>query len=143
MPVSTSAALSVKQRFKNLGATNLYSIVNTARKGLKTSIFYEFAEAINMPEKKLAGIINLTSRTISNYKDQKKYFGPSYSEHLLKLIALFEKGEELFGNVDEFNYWLKKDFWNSDEKPENWLTTPGGVDLLMEELDKIAQGYPA
>jgi uncharacterized protein (DUF2384 family) len=95
-----------------------------------------------MPEKSLAGIINLSARTLSNYKEQQKNLEPIYSEHLLKLITLFEKGEEVFGNVDEFNYWLKKAFWNAKETPMDWLVTPGGVDLLMKELEKLAQGYP-
>ncbi len=95
-----------------------------------------------MPEKNLAGIINLSSRTISNYKEQQKNLEPVYSEHLLKLITVFEKGEEIFGNIDEFNYWLKKPFWNSAETPMSWIITPGGVDLLLEELEKLAQGYP-
>ena len=90
----------------------------------------------------LAGIINLSARTISNYKDQRKVLEPVQGEHLLKLISLFEKGEAIFGNIDEFNYWLRKPFWNSSETPLEWISTPGGVDLLMEELDKLAQGYP-
>ena len=68
---------------------------------------------------------------------------PAYSEHLLKLIALFEKGEDIFGNIDEFNYWLKKPLWNSEDKPSDWIVTQGGVDMIMEELDRLAQGYPA
>ena len=67
---------------------------------------------------------------------------PNYSEHLLKLINLFEKGEEVFGNITEFKYWLGKPFWNSSEIPFNWLNTPGGVDLVSDELDRLAEGYP-
>ncbi len=133
---------SVKNRFKHLNLINPHSIVFSARKGLKTKVFYDFAETIKMPEKNLAGIINLSSRTISNYKEQQKNLEPVYSEHLLKLITVFEKGEEIFGNIDEFNYWLKKPFWNSAETPMSWIITPGGVDLLLEELEKLAQGYP-
>lgn len=85
---------------------------------------------------------NLSSRTISNYKESKKNLDPLYGEHLLKMIVLYEKGEQIFGNVDEFNYWLRKPFWNSNETPSDWLGTGGGVDFLTEELDKLAQGYP-
>jgi uncharacterized protein (DUF2384 family) len=67
---------------------------------------------------------------------------PVYSEHLLKLIHLYERGEDIFGNIDEFNYWLNKPFWNSREKPIDWMITPGGVDLLLTEIDKLAEGYP-
>ncbi|MDQ3142471.1 MAG: DUF2384 domain-containing protein [Bacteroidota bacterium] len=131
----------VKRKFKNLKLNNLHAVVSLARKRLNTKIFYDFAETIQMTEKRLAAIIHLSTRTISNYKEQKKTLEPLYSEHLLKLILLFEKGEELFGNIDEFNYWLKKPFWNSKEIPMDWIVTPGGVDLLVEEMESLAQGY--
>ncbi len=73
------------------------AIVVSAGKGLKTKVFYDFAETKKMPEKNLAFIINLSARTISNYKEKRKNLEPLYSEHLLKLIVLFEKGEEVFG----------------------------------------------
>jgi len=141
-----SVALSnqhcVRSRFKNLNVNNAHQIVSFARKGVKAKLFYDLAEVAKMSEKALAAIINLSARTISNYKEQQKVLEPVYGEHLLKLVALYEKGESFFGNVDEFNYWLKKPFWNSKETPLDWMVTPGGVDLLMEELDKLAQGYP-
>lgn len=142
MAVSPVINSSVHRRFKNLGLDNPYQLASAARKGIKPKLFYDFADAIKMSEKTLAGIINLSARTLSNYKGQQKVLEPVYSEHLLKLIALFEKGEAIFGNIDEFNYWLRKPFWNSKETPMDWLVTPGGVDLLTKELEKLAQGYP-
>jgi uncharacterized protein (DUF2384 family) len=133
---------SVRNKFRNLDLSNAYQLLITARKGVKPKVFYDFAEVANMPEKSLAGIINLSARTISNYKEQQKTLEPIFGEHLLKLICLFEKGEAIFGNVDEFNYWLRKPFWNAKEKPIDWIVTPGGVDLLLIELEKLAQGYP-
>ena len=140
--VSNQAVSTIKSKFNHLDMDSNFDIVISARKGLQPKVFYDFAEAIKMPEKNLAALINLSSRTISNYKELQKKLDPLYGEHLLKLIALYEKGEQLFGNVDEFNYWLRKPFWNSDEKPSDWLSTAGGVDFLAEELDKLAQGYP-
>jgi putative toxin-antitoxin system antitoxin component (TIGR02293 family) len=133
----------IKSKFKDLDILNNHSIVFSARKGLKTKIFYDFADTIKMPEKNLAFIINLSARTISNYKIKRKNLEPLYSEHLLKIIALFKKGEEIFGTIDEFSYWLNKPFWDSKQKPIDWIVTSGGVDLVMEEIDKLAQGYPA
>ncbi len=78
-----------------------------------------------------------------NYLQTKKSLDPVQGEHLLKLINLFDKGVELFGSIDEFNYWLNKPFWNALEKPMDWLITPGGVDLVALELDRIGYGYPA
>ena len=140
--VSNSNKNSVGYRFKNFDLSNLNSIVLTARKGLKTKVFYDFAETINIPEKNLAALINISARTIGNYKNEEKLLDPIYSEHLLKLIHLYEKGEDLFGDVNEFNYWLKKPFWNKKMTPNDLINTTGGVDLIIEELDKLAEGYP-
>lgn len=144
MPAAISANIqtTIKKRFESLDVRSSYAIVFAARKGLPAKVFYDFAEAIKMPEKALANIINLSSRTISNYNQQQKLLEPIHSEHLLKLIALYEKGEDIFGNIEEFNYWLRKPFWNYEETPLSWIITSGGVDLVMEELDKLAQGYP-
>ena len=143
MPSTLENKNTIRSKFKELDLLNHYAIFLSARKGVKTKTFYDFAEIIKMPEKNLASIINLSARTISNYKEKKKPLEPIYSEHLLKLIAVFEKGEEIFGSIDEFNYWLRKPFWGSEEKPIDWLVTSGGVDLVAEEIDQLAQGYPA
>jgi putative toxin-antitoxin system antitoxin component (TIGR02293 family) len=141
MAGSVQISVSIRDRFQGLDIQNGSGIVFSARKGVKPKIFFEFADSINMPEKKLALLINISSRTVHNYKDQQKPLEPVQSEHLLKLIALFGKGEDIFGNIDEFNYWLQKPFWNSKEKPIDWLTTPGGVDLVMDELGRLSHGY--
>lgn len=118
-------------------------IFRYAKKGVKSEVFYAFAEAIKFSNKSLANLLHLSSRTLSNYHQTKKSLEPVQGEHLLKLIALYDKGVELFGSVDEFNYWLNKPFWNSDEQPMDWLITPGGVDLVVQELDRLGYGYPA
>jgi putative toxin-antitoxin system antitoxin component (TIGR02293 family) len=141
MAIAPHPPHSSRTRFSSLDTNSNFAIVLSARKGIKPKVFYDFADSIKMPEKSLATLINLSSRTISNYKAQQKSLEPVQSEHLLKLIALFGKGEELFGNVDEFNYWLQKSFWSSKERPIDWLMTPGGVDLVNDEMDRLAHGY--
>ena len=133
---------TIKQKFKNFDLKNNYNLVFSARKGVKPKVFYDFAATIKMSEKDLAKLLNVSARTITNYDKQQKTLEPLQSEHLLKLIALFDKGEEIFGNIDEFNYWLKKPFWKSGETPMHWIITHGGVDLVMNELDRLAEGYP-
>lgn len=133
---------SVKKRFNHLSLSNPVQLIITAKKGVRATVFYEFAEAIQMPENNLAAILNITARTVSNYHGKQKVLNPVQSEHLLKLIGLYEKGEEIFGNLDEFTYWLQKPLWNENQKPVDWLITPGGVDLIKLELDRLAHSYP-
>ena len=44
--------------------------------------------------------------------------------------------------MEDFSLWLQRPFYNSEEKPMDFLNTPGGVDLIAAEVEKIAQGYP-
>ena len=128
--------------YRNFVIQNNYSLVKKARSGINTDVFYTFAESINLPEMVVAAMINLSPRTISNYRDANKNLEAHHSEHLLKLISLFEKGKEYLGNINEFNRWLKIPFWNSEEIPFDFLNTSGGVDLLIVRLERMAQGYP-
>ena len=121
--------------------TSNEAIFFAARKGVLPTVFYHFAKTSQLAEKDLARLINLSARTISNYQERQKPLARVESEHLLKLIALYKKGEALFGSVAEFNQWLRKPFWNRDDRPIDWLDTPSGVDLIMSELDRVAHGY--
>ncbi len=140
-PSTASYKDNLQKRFQNLHLDNPVQLALSARQGVAAVLFYSFAQSIKMPEKTLAQLLHIHPRTISNYREQQKSLNPIESEHLLKLIALFRKGEEVFGNVDEFNYWLQKPFWDSNEKPIDWLVTPGGVDLVSDELSRLAHGY--
>ena len=132
---------AVARQFKDLDLKNKLSIAYSARRGVQPKLFYSFLTVSKLPEKNLAMLININPRTIRNYLSQKKKLDSVVSEHLLKLIALYIKGEEIFGNIDEFNYWLKKPFWKSKENPIDLLVTPGGVDIVSDELDRINYGY--
>ena len=61
---------SVRNKFRNLDLSNAYQLLITARKGVKPKVFYDFAEVANMPEKSLAGIINLSARTLRGCKNR-------------------------------------------------------------------------
>jgi putative toxin-antitoxin system antitoxin component (TIGR02293 family) len=134
--------LELGARFNKLKLDNNFDIVKLARKGISTSLFYEFADAAGFSESQLATIMNVSARTIKNYQHSEKLLEPVQSEHLLKLVALFLKGEIIFGNISEFIYWLNKPLWSNKDKPMDWLITPGGADLVQDELERLANAYP-
>jgi uncharacterized protein (DUF2384 family) len=77
-----------------------------------------------------------------NYAQQGKKLEPAQSEHLLKLVLLFDLGIAAFGTVDEFNIWLNKKCWNAKDAPMDWLITPGGVDMVKAQIEQLMEGYP-
>ena len=131
---------SLEGKFVQYSA-GLPELVRYARKGVKTSVFYTFANLIHMPDKYLAELINISPRTLSNYKEDDRPLEPVKGEHLLKLIVLFKKGEDVFSDLHEFREWLQKPLSHLKDKPVKWLVTPGGVDLISQEVDRIAYGY--
>lgn len=133
---------SIHRKFKGLSQANPYQLTKIARKGVSVKVFFDLAESIKMSTSSLASIINLATRALTQIHTLQKTLKPAQSEHLLKLIRLFEKGERLFGSVDEFKYWLNKSFWMGKERPIEWLATPGGVNLLRMKMEKMAHCYP-
>ena len=117
-------------------------IVRKARTGVPVALFYRFAKDIGWNEKDVAKLLNTSVKTFQNYRTQSKSLEPSTAEHLLKLIDLFKKGEQIFAGKENFNQWLKTDSWNGTGQPVSWLNTQGGVDVINEELDNILVGNP-
>ena len=132
---------AIRKKFDKLGLKDNLSIVHSARRGIRPTIFYSFAESAKLAEKDLAILIHLHPRTLRNYNNAQKNLDLVESEHLLKLIALYAKGEELMSNVAEFNNWLNSEVETLKGKPYELLSSPGGIDLVSDELDKLAHGY--
>ena len=144
MPVArdTKKINQALKRLQALGLNNPNQLLERARKGADSTVFYDLALVGNLTENLLASIINISARTILNYAQQGKKLEPAQSEHLLKLVLLFELGITAFGTADEFNIWLNKKFWNAKDAPMDWLITPGGVDMVKAQIEQLMEGYP-
>jgi len=132
----------VMEKFAKYGNATARALSAYARKGLTPEVFYSFADISHLTDTRLGKLINMHPRTVRNYSENKKTLEPIVSEHLLKLITLYGRGEEIFGSIEEFNHWLNKPSHTSKEKPIDLLVTPGGVDLVLEDVERLAQGYP-
>lgn len=65
---------SLKRKFNNIDMASNFAIVISARKGLRTKVFYDFAEAIHMPEKTwLQSSICLPERSVT-IKNHRKHW---------------------------------------------------------------------
>jgi len=63
-------------------------------------------------------------------------------EHVMILMTLQTKAESILGNAFEFEKWLHALTPNNNDL-SSLLSTPKGVETLSNELDRIAEGYPA
>jgi putative toxin-antitoxin system antitoxin component (TIGR02293 family) len=118
-----------------------FSLVMEARKGVLARIAFEVANRLHLHADQLADILHTSTKTLRNYRQSKKKLNPAHSEQTLKLLAMHTKGQKVFGNPESFRRWLEKPAYGLDEQiPLDMLQTSGGIDLVMEELDRIAYG---
>lgn len=118
-----------------------FSLVMAAREGIFARIAFEVADLLQLHLNQMADILHTTTKTLQNYRQSKKKLSPAHSEQTLKLFALQLKGKEVFGVAAAFRRWLEKPAYGLDgQVPLALLETSGGIDLVMEELERIAYG---
>lgn len=118
-----------------------FKMVNRAQSGLPVSAFSDLIEISGLTNEELAGLLGLSYKTIQRYQKDGKKLNVQNSEQLLKMIALYQKAEEVFGDLESFNRWLRKpSVGMGNQQPLSFLQTSGGIDLIREELLRIEHG---
>ncbi|WP_332735220.1 type II RES/Xre toxin-antitoxin system antitoxin [Flavihumibacter sp.] len=121
--------------------SNPVAMVMRAAEGLAVSVFYKIIQITALNKNQLAAFIDVTPKTIDNYRIRRHKLGRTESEQLLQLMALYKKGQEIFGNSEDFNLWLKQPASGlGGIVPFELLYTQGGINLVMEELLRIEYG---
>jgi putative toxin-antitoxin system antitoxin component (TIGR02293 family) len=119
--------------------------LNKIRENKNHRVIIDIQSLTKLPQKVLATqVFEVSEKTFMNYKKSDGAFSDHTAELIVKLKELYEKGELLFGNVDEFNNWLAEPaFGLGDLIPKNIMNTVTGIDLILEELIRIEFGATA
>ena len=121
--------------------SNPVAMVMRAAEGLAVSVFDKIIQITALNKNQLAAFIDVTPKTIDNYRIRRHKLDRTESEQLLQLMALYKKGQEIFGNSEDFNLWLKQPASGlGGIVPFELLYTQGGINLVMEELLRIEYG---
>ena len=135
--IKTSNTVS---RYKHI-FDNPLILVREANKGLSSDEFFRFVELSGQNPVLLSGYMNLSLKTLSRYRRSRKKLSPDKSEQLLKWFAIYIKGISVFGDIESFNNWLKKNALGlGNIPPIALMNTSTGIDLIMEELKRIEYG---
>lgn len=120
---------------------DLFTIVVAARKGVNANAFFDVVSVSGIDRNKLADLMNVSLKTLLRYRQQNKKLNATKSERVLKLIALYKKGEEIFGSASEFHKWMEEPSYGlGNMVPFDLMHTSGGIDLINEELKRIEFG---
>jgi len=119
---------------------NPMATVIVANKGISATSFDKVSSLFGRKER-LASLLNVSVKTMQRYQKEGKKLNPLNSEMVLKFIALFQKGIEIFGLRKAFLNWLEKPAIGlGNLRPYDLLKTSSGIDLVQEELIRIEYG---
>lgn len=119
-----------------------YSLIDAAHEGIGTQYFDNLLAKSGMQKGVLASLVGIDVKTVDNYRKNAKKFDVLEAELLLKLERLFSLGEDVFEDMKEFREWLGiHSISLGNKKPIALLNTSTGVDLVYDELLRIAHGY--
>lgn len=125
----------------NVSAENDYTMAQKAQAGLHVSAFFDLVSISGLTNQELSSLLDLSFKTIQRYQKEGKKLNALNSEQLLKLISLYQKAEEVFGDVSSFDRWLRKPAAGlGNNNPFKFMQTPGGIDLIQNELYRIEYG---
>jgi len=116
-------------------------LVEEGAAGVPVSAVFDLIGFTRLRKEFFADMLNISSKTLDRYRQAEKKLNPASSEMMLKLFSLYKKGEETFGNIDEFLKWIEKPAYGLGYKvPKTLIQTPAGMDLIMDELTRIQYG---
>jgi uncharacterized protein (DUF2384 family) len=89
----------------------------------------------------IAGWLNISVRTLRNYRNPEIRIRENIKEQALLLMSLFVHGNDVFGSVAEFRYWLNSEnFYFDGHKPSSMLNTVSGIRFVNERLHAMEYG---
>lgn len=133
-----------KVSYSSIDDNYALSLIEIVRKGIKFSMFINFANKSPFSLNEWSAFLHLSERTMQRYKKEERTFEPLQSEKILEIAILYKKGVEVFGNHEKFNSWLETvNLALGKVKPKDLFDNSFGINLLKDELVKIEHGILA
>jgi putative toxin-antitoxin system antitoxin component (TIGR02293 family) len=140
MKAENKPAEKVYKLYANYLDNEEQSIVSEPQEVYATA-FNDMVAVANYDKDFAADLLDVSYKTVTRYQKEKKKLSPLQSEYILKTIALFNKGNKVFGSEESFNRWLDKPaFGLGNKTPRKLITTVGGINYVIDELNRIAHG---
>lgn len=116
------------------------TIQQLARQGITGEVIGYVAEQGIVLED-IARVMGVNAKTVRNYQRTNAHLSPQQSEQLIKYDQLLARGNHVFGSLEAFNRWLHKPAYGLDgEQPIDLLVTSEGINLVSDEVERIANG---
>jgi len=126
---------------KTQSALTLFQKATLSKSGLPISILNSIASKFKLSVPMLAGIFEVSEKTLRTKLKKGESLKPFESDHALSLLQLYQEGMATFENKDNFLKWMDGE-WEALNfvSPFTFLYSKSGVDFLIEELKSIRHG---
>lgn len=104
-----------------------------------------FDELIGLSDIVVSNWLNITTRTLRNYRKSKEIeLKDTTKEHIITILALYNHGIEVFDSKADFEKWLStKNMLLDNKAPLEFLDTISGIKLIDNRLTAMEFGENA
>lgn len=94
-----------------------------------------------MPDEIIAGWLNISVKTLRNYRNPENRIKENIKEQILLLLSLYRHGTDVFGDELRFNQWLNtENFFLEESPPASMLNTISGIRFVEDRLRAMEFG---
>lgn len=130
--------------FFEIFLSNKFLLISVIQKGLPYSFFDTIQNYTPFNTEDWLSFLDISSKTLSRYKESDKLFKPYQSEKMIELTEVTHVGLDVFGHIDKFRIWLDTpNFSLGNLKPIDLLKDSYGKELVLAELTRINYGILA
>ena len=130
----------MKQPIVSIRLQNPLDLIEFSRKGLSRAAVDLVAQKIGFSDREMARILNISERTFHRYTPDTQ-LDTSSTERLLKLMLLYQHGEEVFSNLEDFKPWMRQSMRIfGDKSALDLLDTVTGFEWVNNVLIRMEFG---
>jgi putative toxin-antitoxin system antitoxin component (TIGR02293 family) len=119
---------------------NPLDLIELSRRGVNKAAVDLVAQKLSLTDREIARILNISERTFHRYTTDTQ-LDTSSTERLLKLMLLYQHGEEVFSNLEDFKPWMRQSMRIFGDKTAlDLLDTITGFELVDNVLSRIEFG---
>lgn len=98
-------------------------------------------EITSFSDEVIAHWLDVSVKTLRNYRKSESDLKESLKEHLVLLLSLYQHGTDVFGNAENFDKWLDTNNYFFDNKtPKDFLSTSSGIRFTDDRLTAMEYG---
>jgi len=117
--------------------------IREGSKPLSMQRFRAIARKVPFPLERWGAVLHVPSARWKQRLAKREQLAPLEADRVLLVEELYRRGEEVFGNKEDFQRWMELDHLLLGKAPMAYLVSSKGIEQVLDELVAIEHGLPA